>query len=656
MAGFRKEIGTSVDVPNIQVPQSTGDDVSDALNIASFGLNIYGQVREQELARQRKQRQEQLLGEAQVIAEDLFDARSQKELTAVEETMRLNKRLSTFTNPVERQMVQELVAEQLTTGLYKEARKEMLDASEQLNEQLREIDKRSPELAALVFQGKNIDQMSMDEKRDTMDKYRTMVANQAKVEETNLNFANNPTVRSFRQVADAQKINLFSLMQGQLGSLINQVDVSGDDAEKKDILSTAKNNMLLVLDKEMQNVSAAYTAALQSPRLTDDARKAIEQEYNAYTSALKNQRKVLNEMDQEQFDKTSRMAKLLSDKNDTQLQKSFPQLMKLKQAMGPAFNSVMNAVLVRSPQLQQVTANTIEESVTSLLGTPAGQTILAESLDLEAMHNVMQGIGLQEYAEKSRDAAAAHHWNASKVLVESPEALDTMNDDQINNVGIGIIGILDRADELGDTDSMANANALLTSPALTKFVDRLPDNQKEVLTDYIAKSTAEFMRRQLSDDSFLKYNEQTGKIEGTLKRDPKVDEFNRRFTGGFLGGSSRPSRVQTAEKEANYKLNKAAEMVAKYHPTFKGDTEKARQYVLSRALPTLRTSLTEEEKQAASALESLEALRKRNELGERVQQFERTTAQVAGIDLSDLSPEEFEEYLAELRNQYNVRP
>ena len=630
MAGFRREIGTNVEVPTFNVPQSTGDDVSDALNIASFGLNVFSQIKEREAESARLERQKELVGVSENIIKDIAYTKSQKRINAFQEQKMIEDQINQISNPMERAFVRENVVKSLTTGIYGEARKNEQAEEDALDADLRRIDKEYPQLSPSLFRGRNIASMSMDEKFEIMTEFRHLAKLDAEKQAAGDDFLANPSVRSLNAVLSAEFQSGFGKLQADLANFMTMVDKAGGSPERKEILSRGKANLVTALNTMQNLVDSTYTSGR---KLVQDKEqlKYMDDSYKSYVDQLKNYRDQLDKMDTEQFDRIARLSKVLKDNNNINLQNSFPKFMQLREVMGSGFNSLVDALIVSNVgNIQNVTSDVIGDTIRDVLGSPAGAAVAADTLDLESFNKVVTDGSLMQYAEKDRDTAAGLHWNAVSKYVTSPNLIDEIPQDAVNNLGISMISVLERADELSDSDSLANASNLLASPAMRKMIDRLPEDQQNIVSSYVARSASEFMRRGLSDIEGATYDPVAGKLNVQEEQD-RTAPARARFRAGQLNRVRR-----TKAEQINQKLENAATILVQYNPNV-DNIKQAKEYIVRQTRPDLAPAPKEDDNLRAQAIKqntTVEAIRERAELDARLRDFERRTELIANPNLA----------------------
>lgn len=630
MAGFRREIGTNVEVPTFNVPQSTGDDVSDALNIASFGLNVFSQIKEREAESARLERQKELVGVSENIIKDIAYTKSQKRINAFQEQKMIEDQINQISNPMERAFVRENVVKSLTTGIYGEARKNEQAEEDALDADLRRIDKEYPQLSPSLFRGRNIASMSMDEKFEIMTEFRHLAKLDAEKQAAGDDFLANPSVRSLNAVLSAEFQSGFGKLQADLANFMTMVDKAGGSPERKEILSRGKANLVTALNTMQNLVDSTYTSGR---KLVQDKEqlKYMDDSYKSYVDQLKNYRDQLDKMDTEQFDRIARLSKVLKDNNNINLQNSFPKFMQLREVMGSGFNSLVDALIISNVgNIQNVTSDVIGDTIRDVLGSPAGAAVAADTLDLESFNKVVTDGSLMQYAEKDRDTAAGLHWNAVSKYVTSPNLIDEIPQDAVNNLGISMISVLERADELSDSDSLANASNLLASPAMRKMIDRLPEDQQNIVSSYVARSASEFMRRGLSDIEGATYDPVAGKLNVQEEQD-RTAPARARFRAGQLNRVRR-----TKAEQINQKLENAATILVQYNPNV-DNIKQAKEYIVRQTRPDLAPAPKEDDNLRAQAIKqntTVEAIRERAELDARLRDFERRTELIANPNLA----------------------
>lgn len=109
-SGFSKSIGTVTDSPiSIQVPEATGDDVSDVLNVASFALNTYNQFQ----ANKEQKRVRGLIDQSSQDITDKWQNAFEQTGSVFQANKAVNREISALGDPSVSQAVATNVAERI---------------------------------------------------------------------------------------------------------------------------------------------------------------------------------------------------------------------------------------------------------------------------------------------------------------------------------------------------------------------------------------------------------------------------------------------------------------------------------------------------------------------------------------------------------------
>lgn len=627
MAGFRRDINTSVQTPQVQVPKATGDDVSDVLNIATFGLGLYSQYKEKQATQKKAERQDLLLGKAQDIHLNIVAAMEQKDLSPERIEMMVQKGIRGVTSsPTERQFLIESIGKLQSSDLFKESLAGEVDEDTQLTDLLRNAETSTPGIVQGILGEKDISELSTEEKRRANVEVRKRQADLNKLEALQEDLSMSPSVNGFARLSQ-EKVK-FALDQAGvvLPSLMDKVRRAGGDSEQVELLSAAKSNLVAYIEQVKQNQALDFNNAFAS--VSKDEAERIKGIHDNTMKALDSQIKSLNDMDEEQFLSTARLAKKLKDELSIELHKSLPQAMRIKEALGPAYNALMDVVLSKQPELLEKASQTVEGSLLEVLSeTVSGRAVTAQFMDLSQIAPIVEGQPLADVPRVDREAIASSRWSTVSPIINDVKTIDSMNDAQVKNVAKSMIDILDLAEEVGDEQSLKNASKMLSSKAVSRLLEHnaLDDLDKKTFSNYIASSSIALIKDRANEG--VEYDVSSGKF--TAKSDlPKENDRS-----GITAGVRTSVREAAGRKESmlNERFDAAAEALAKYNPAI-SNTKEAKDYMAvllqgSVKLKGVLPAIEQEKIQAAQEGITVQELKQRSSLEEEVRAFSEGTSE-----------------------------
>lgn len=662
--GFRKQLTTPVDIPKVQPIQPTPTATGDVLQLASFGLDLYQRDQAQKKESNRQLKLEELTGKSQQIASKLLEDLQQQDLSPIQQAIRVDKAInSSSQSPTERDFMMGKVGEILKTDVFSAAIEAEKSSSELMTE---EILKYPPSIQGLVLGGKNLDQMTDDQKRDALDAGRQISLQMERARLASEKLSTTPSVTAFSEAVDSVFSLEMAANEQVLGSLIQQVSGAGGDPESVELLSQARLGLSRQLGQQETIVRDMYSQVLKDPKVTKEQLTKATAIRDNSLKQLTDMKGRLDSMDDEQFENAAKMANLLKSQMELELRETAPEIFKLKDIAGSGYNALMGVLLNRLPNFKDVAVNALEKgAIAGFLSSPEGQATVAQTFDLKEMNLMLEGKTLSSYDADAADAAAGMRWNMIAPLVENPEMLDSQPQVMVDNLTTAMIQVLDRADEVGDQQSLVNANKLLSSKATEALIAKVsnPESQR-VLANYVASSTAALFEDKLQGAKGLTYDTTAQRFMADTTDEPELAISTladpRARASGQAARAANQQRKRDVE-EMNNKLNQAASLLVKYNPAI-SDVNKAKDYLLIGApganIQGELTPFRPIEKQAIKQAVELQKLEEDLELKNRVKEFAEgirrggvaATAALGG-QLEQQAPEEDPDKVRKLRVQ-----
>ena len=669
--GFSKSITSPVNIPQVQPIQPTQSDTGDAIQLASFGLSLYEREKAKQSEASRQLKLQELTGKSQEIATDLLSALDQKDLTSVQQAVRVNRAINAAsTSPTEREFLMGKVGEILKTDLFAGAIEAEKSASDLMTE---EILSYEDFMQGVVLGGKNLDQMTDEQKRDALDGLRALSVKRESARIANEKLGTNPSVPAYADALDSIFSLEYASNEHLLGSLIQQVTAAGGDPASIELLSQARLGLSRQFSQQENIARDLYNQAMKQPSLSPSDRTAITAIRDNALKQMQDMRSRLESMDEEQFQNAAKMANLLKTQMQVELQESAPEIFKLKEIAGSGYNALMSTLLNRLPNFKAGAIATLEKGATAaFLSSTEGRAVIAQTFDLKEMNLMLEGKSISQYDQDKADALAGQRWTMVAPLIEDPKMLDSLPEQRVENLTLAMIEVLDRADEVGDKESLKNANKLLSSPAVESLIARSKDeNTQRVLSNYVASSTAALLQDQLQRAG-ISYNANSQKFETGGAADPGAQEISKlsdpRAAAGAVERKAAAQERKNRVKTMNNKLEQSAKLLVKYNPAI-DDIKEARDYLLIGAAPNkVKGTLNPFQPNKVEAIQAavkLEEIEKSLELKKRVQEFEagvrEANVQVGAAlgaeikpqqaaDTSDMDDEEFEEMIKQMRD------
>lgn len=638
---FQKDVSTNIRVPEVQVPVGTGDDTTDALQVATFGLSLFAQSQERKRLQDQKLRQEAVLSAALDAESALANASAQKGGLSDLERIRIVEGFgSQFTSPSERMAFQGALAEQVSSGIYsKQFEKELSDRERDI----KHIHSLAPEGSlVLVTGGKNLNDMSDEELNAAKLKADIFAAKHAETQAAASVWVTSQDAGSLRNLLSKGYSEMFSKLGGQLGTLMTDVQTAGD-TESKVLLSQSKSFFVNAVEQYKGQVNSLVTQASLA-NLSSDQQAQLRFTRDSAVGELDNMMSTVNEMDDEQWKSTLRLTQELQSRAKIDAEKGFPLLSRFSKVLtGESMGLVLRKMFMEG-DLLDVTADKIADSVqqgifniTSDLDM-TGVAQAGNSLDLKSFEDMLTG------KVADNDLAIAEHWKLADKVVRDPSIVDHLGEKQIDNTGLSMIHALKAAEERGTEQDIKNASSLLGSEGMKLFMKKLKPEEQQNLSNYVAGFVAKEMERRFKFSPKMVYNADRKEVI----RDVPIK-----------GQEPRRDNVLTDQ------LNNSAQMLAAYHPQFKGKEGEAKDYLMSFvSSDQVRGEKKEfgaQEQQAITTGQTLEELEEQVSLKEQVVSLTGRIKEMSKglsekeMDLSDMDDEEFEEFQKLQREEFLKR-
>lgn len=622
MAGFRREIGTSVEAPQIQVPQATGDDVSDVLNVAAFGLDLYGQYQQRKKIEDQEKLRSILTGKAQEIHSRIVEALDQQDISPAKLEIMTQKLVSGASqSPSERQFLLESIGKLQSSKIFEAAFKAEQDEDSFLTDELKSFD---DEIIVSVSRDKDITELSTEEKRRAVVQARKLNAKREEFKAVNEDLSLNPTYAGFVDSTEKRMSLVYEQAGSVLPSLMDKVRRAGGNAELTELLSAAKTNFVSLIEQLKQAQRQDFNMVMKSgdKDLIDRAKVAHENSLKA----LDDQVEFLNGLDEEQFKSTMRMANKLKQELEIELYETMPEAMRNKEAFGAAYNSLVELALNKNPVLLEDVRKRAKGGILQALGaTPEGSAVLSNHFDMAQLRHVFNGKSLASFDEAERDRVAAKRWTTVSHVISDPKSMDALTDKQVSSTAIAMIEVLDAAEEAGDSQSLKNANTLLTSPALERLLQHnsLTDDQKAVITDRVRSSTAKLLEESNLEGFGIRYDASKKEFVASEVKPIKGTSGDPRDVALRRSTERKNRETQEKLKKINQKLKVTSSLMSKYNPAVESDLE-ARDLIVSFGNVPVTGKLPSfepEKREAVRQSVSVDEIKKRSSLEEEVRSF-----------------------------------
>ncbi len=300
-----------------------------------------------------------------------------------------------------------------------------------------------------------------------------------------------------------------------------------------------------------------------------------------------------------------------------------------------------------------------------------------------AMTATLGSKNITDYSKDEQDKVAATHWATAEVIVNS-EDMPT-SDEGLAKVALGVVNVMDFAQDRGNTKDKAHMTTLLNSGGINRLYDAL--HKQPELQDRLAKKIVQYNASTI--------DAQVSKVQGDLDTrggkklmyDVKARSFiitkGEDITVSLGDGTSTTISGENnqIDKDNIIKLNKVVagtNIYSKHDPALASmSPEKITSFLIQQGgVPTVNGTLvpiTDNEKQAVDEGMSLEEFEKKISVEEQMKSYDKKTKEMqdavllpdsatkGAIDLqaalaSAKTPEEAADIARQLWEQQNAKP
>lgn len=504
MAGFRREIGTDVQVPEVSIPQATGDDVSDVLNIANFGLQLFARHQEKERTGLIQQSSENIMQKWQNTFEQTG--------SVLKANLAVNKEIAALNDPSMSQSVASAVAQRIgftlqgaSFGAKQEESERTFDfiskedkllladrlgISGTLDDEAKtKIENEWAKLEAIRQKEKNLEtsktnnveqekQRVVDWQANTheiidyhiqpvirnLNSQLSQLSNMANVEERERLF------KDVKQKADILKAQLKDYVLSSRGGMGFHAEVGADADRVEAVLDKRIDNLFGVIgNKDFDTVAAdarlleAFTTRLKLNALqAGDAIVLMKTKYGENLASLPLQRLITTHQIGEEL---------------------LPEVEK-------SLRSVMSS------------ATGLSQDVTKLMRTEAAMDVLTGEKSIEDLSEL--------FSEEDQVRIFRSSYKEIDTLIRKKE-LDTLNDLEKQKVASGLAGILEFANA-EDTHEAGKVIDLIGKEEFNKLLAAADEDVKPRLQNQVINFNERWLRNQ-TDGAFVKLNEISNKVE-----------------------------------------------------------------------------------------------------------------------------------------------
>lgn len=687
MAGFRKDIGTNVAVPELQMPQATGDDVGDALQVASFALGAYNMF--------EQKRQQGVLDESVHNIFDKWDSTYAQTKDVAKANAAVNKEISKLDPSISfdvagavAQRVKYTLQGASMGGQGKSAPTRLFDTM--TNEQksstagmLGITDYTEPGAIEKIENGfTKMQQVTQMHENNKMRKEQTVEA------EINRAVDFDRTLNEVVTIAFDKPINA---LLGDIDGLRN-LPVEERETAFQDI-----RTQVLQTKSQLQSlIRREHSAAGFKGAALTTAKTKLEQQLERVDTIAS----LLTVEDDERAAGNARMIKAFQDKLNLDAFRSGDIIKQFNEKYGGQFLSNNIDKLLTDPSLLgQTIEGPVLQSLRQSLGSAYNLTQEdAQLIKIESVLDVMTGKKTMDdiddlFAPEDKQRIYQAGYKRSKDSIISGEIFQ--DEEGMLDAAKGVSGMLEFVDTTNGSE-MAKVMDLTNHPNFSKFMDEAPDDLKPILKNQVLDLSERYLRNQVNG-GFSQLNSAAANLD--IQFDARANEFKvlgakegvftkRVATGRGTGGSTVTVEDNKAKQEAIARANK---LVTKINTSFKtliqnrdgtpgfsdlSDAEVA-SYIMtsgSGVKPNFETiqvngklasldgmkqraaeqrkTLQEIQEEEAKLQEGADALRQATET---TNFLERAGQSLQNVDLSGMTEEEYEQFKKDLIDGFDSR-
>lgn len=687
MAGFRKDIGTNVAVPELQMPQTTGDDVGDALQVASFALGAYNMF---EQKRQKGIIEDQVQGITNKWQETFEQTGS-----VLKANLAVNKDIGQLDSGVAfdvaggvAQRVGFILQGASMGGSGKKEPTRLFDTM--TNEQksstagmLGITDYTEPGAIEKIENGFT----QMQQSAQILENNTTRREQTERDEVNRVQSFNNSMSDVITFTFNKPINNLLGQMDGLRNLPVEERETAFQDIRTQ-VLQTKSQLESFVRE---QNLRAGF----KGTALTE-AKAKMELQLQRINSLAES----LTVEDDERAAGNARMIKAFQDKLNLDAFRSNDIIVQFKEKYGSQFLSNNVDKLLTDPSLLgQTIEGPVLQSLRESLGSAYNLTQEdAQLIKIESVLDVMTGKKTMDdiddlFAPEDKQRIYQTGYKRSKDSIISGEIFQ--DEEGMLDAAKGVSGMLEFVDTTNGSE-MAKVMDLTNHPNFSKFMDEAPEDLKPILKNQVLDLSERYLRNQVNG-GFSQLNSAAANLD--IQFDARTNEFKvlgakegvftkRVATGRGTGGSTITVEDNKAKQEAIARANK---LVAKINTSFKtliqnrggtpgfadlSDAEVASYIMTSGSgvkpnfeaiqvngkLATLdgmkqraaeqRKSLQEIQAAEAELEEGANALR---QAAETTNFLERAGQSLQNVDLSGMTEEEYEQFKKDLIDGFDSR-
>ena len=685
--GFARDVTTEIAIPQVQAPnfnqnRSTVEDVAD---IASFGLGIFEQQKAKKQEAARQGRLNAVSGGALKAQSMLEDIKIQKGTITSSDILRVSRKVGgQFTSPSERTLFNSTLGEGLSGPLFQSIVGDDLDEAATTKASFRQLSKGAQVSALTSLEYDDINEVP-DEALGELEAIGLVFdANVNKMKAAKEKFAGSPTTETFNEYLSTNMDTSIDLMAQNLQVTINDLDKLGlNSPEYKERLGQMKSGFTNVLEGRLNEARIVLLQAKKNA--TVEEAKRLTADFELAESTIKGTISRVTTLSDDAWKSSMDLANNLKNEMSIDASESFPQVMMLQEVFkGGGFDEIMKMVLVESRGKDLIAAKVSKDLERGLLNSGRDINIgsvatIASKKSIQELRGIFEGRAINEAKLEDRKTVIEDRWKWVNTMIKDPELINSLskNEEKMDKLGFAMIDILKTAETDGTNEDLVRANELLSSKAFGNYLSKIRPEEAEVVSRYVASSTALSLDKEFSKNTRMIYNADTGSIvKPTITRQGKAkasQDFGKAAGGSIDTSSFQATEVIKGDTKLQSKLDNAVDSLVKYSPFInslpQGERVKAARDYLLNTIPDsqvkgTRQDFSKDKSDAIKNGQSMEELEKRFSAETRFtgietdlsalqkKELERKTG-VQGTptieDTSDMDDETFETYIEELK-------
>lgn len=554
MAGFQKNVTQT----HAEPPAARQPEVARFADLGtSFGEMAGTIVRETKEAR-RKNRESELLGEAQRMVRTRDEALAQDPKSGAKLNLQVQRDIATLgRTPEERDFLRRAVNQAQGANISSLTRSAIDEQSKRSDSLL--MDALGTDLGKAMVTPEIIDGSASQEdlNRWVID-YNKAVVQQEQAKLNNQQIQAEASVNS-KKAADswegmASNFNqLLTAQEAQLRSSLASVEQL-PSADKADQIARIKNNMVSNIQLYRQKIFSSSGAVRKN--MTAAEAKEFDKRVKLYMDQADT---VIQGLDKLKDDEVKRVADYLgvAKKNlGIDALQAAEGLFRMRETVGDqAVGSMINAVIQGDPEFLEAFRGQVTKELA------AGFTDSQRSaMQMKSMISFFEGSSILDIAdpEERADKAKSFYSASGKLIIDG--SILTAPDNARSSAAVNLANVLDMAQEGADISQMKRATDLINHPNYRKFYESLDATDKKIIGQYSVTFNQDVMQdrnlglvRQMGAyPDQISYNADSGKYEFKPKAVPQGQ------VGGLLGGAKNAEIAARKDNQEAKRLVKEA--------------------------------------------------------------------------------------------------